>query len=162
MASSTSVESGDIDTTSNQNVEFQVQKYIDESLVMNRDCNILQCYMNDYTDCLKVSYKHVPSNNCIVYRINTVQTNPSVKNTTTGHCGVIEFKTLVQDTIINFTNSINNKKIHNNWDVSIVYADESKKRQDIMQREGDTLEGFINIIDEITNIVSDNVMSCVV
>lgn len=135
------------------NKEFVVEKYIEETLVKNKDCKILQCHFNDYTDFLKISFGKLPTDNSIVYRITRMQTTPSVMSNVSGHCTEDVFINLVQDTMTQFT-SVVQDKLFKNWEATFVIADSLKKRHDIKTWEGETIVKFVEIIDEIKNEIS--------
>lgn len=138
--------------------DAHIKKFVDESLEVNKDCNILYCYMNDYTDRLKVSYGYLASIDSIVYRINTIQTKPNIRQNIIGYYPKNLFETFVKDTINNFTTSINIDKVYHNWDASVVYADNLHKQHDIQEWKGENLQEFMNIINDITH----NVIDCIV
>jgi hypothetical protein len=133
-----------------RNVEV---KFIEDNLVNNKNCKILQCHFNNYTDCLKVSFGVVPTYTHIVYRINMFQTRPNVRKTITGHCHDTTFDNLIQDIILQFTQSINKTKICDDWETTFVTTDTDAKRQNIKTWEGETVEKFVEIIDDITQQV---------
>lgn len=133
--------------------KFAVEKYIEETLVKNKDCKILQCHFNDYTDFLKISFGKLPTDNSIVYRITIMQTTPSVMSNVSGHCDEDVFSNLVRDTMTQFT-SVVKDKLFNNWETTFVIADSLQKRHDIKKWEGETVGKFVEIIDEIIDETS--------
>ena len=135
--------------------EQDTQKYIDNSLVMHKDCKILQCYMNDYTDCLKICYGFLSEREIVVYRIHKIQTKPNITSTEIGCSDVGSFKGFVSDAITQFVKSINNNKIDNNWEISLVSADNLRTRHTIREWEGETLDDFNDTIVAVVQEVID-------
>lgn len=134
-----------------------MQKVINERLEINKDCSILECYMNDYTDCLKLSYGYLASRVSIVYRVHIIQTKPNIIKSYTGKCSKNSFKSIVKDAMTNFTNSINTNKVYDNWDASLAYADNLKKQHIIQEWEGETIDSFNNITDEICLAINNDI-----
>jgi hypothetical protein len=137
--------------------EAQFQKYIEDNLATNKQCKILQCHFNNYTDCLKVSFGVVPSYTDIVYRITILQTRPNVRETITGHCDKTTFEKFIQNTITQFTQSVNKTKVCNDWETTFVSADSLAKRHNINTWEGENVDKFAEMIDDITQMVVKNV-----
>lgn len=138
-----------------QSGEIKFDKNIEENLVNNKECKILQCHLNDYTDCLKLSFAVTTYK--IIYRINIFQTRPDVRKIILGHCDKKTFETFVNETITQFTQSVNNTKVCDHWETTFIVADIDSKRHNINTWEGEHVEKFVEIIDEITQVVVKNV-----
>lgn len=140
-----------------QTTEVQFEKFTEDNLAKNKDCKILQCHLNDYTDCLKISFGVLSTCTDIVYLVNIFQTRPNVRKTITGHCDNATFSKFIQDTITEFTQSVNKTKVCDDWETTFVIADSLAKRKNIRNWEGKSLEKFVGIIDDITQVVINNV-----
>jgi hypothetical protein len=133
--------------------EVQVMEYIEETLVQNKNCKILQCHLNDYTDFVKVSFANYPVDNSVVYRVHNIQTKPNFRNTVTGYCDRNDFGKFVHDTIMKFASSVNQDKVYNDWETSFVIADMLTKRTEIKNWSGKIISNFVETIDEIVQEV---------
>lgn len=136
--------------------EVQVMEYIEDTLAQNKNCKILQCHLNDYTDFVKVSFANYSVDNSIVYRVHIIQTKPNFTNTVTGYCNRSDFGQFVHDTITKFASSVNQDKVYNDWETSFVIADKIKKRRDIKNWTGKSICNFVESIDEIVQEVVDS------
>lgn len=136
-----------------EHYEEQVLKYIEQTLNINKDCKIFQVDLNDYTDFLQISFLKHEEYKCIMYRVCIIQTNPNVRNTFTGHCfNIDEFDKFLKQTIEDFIESTNKTKNYNDWEASLVMADEAKKRHNIKSWEGN---GIDNFNEKVTVIFQD-------
>lgn len=139
-----------------QDIKNQFDGDIEDKLINNKDCKILQCHLNNYTDCLKISFV-VSTYSKIAYRINIFQTRPNVRKTISGQCEHNKFDDFIQDTITKFNQSVNKNKVCDDWETTFVSADNLANRHSIKTWEGETHDNFVDIIDDITQVVVNNV-----
>lgn len=130
---------------------------IQEALVQNKNCKILQCHLNDYTDFVKISFANDPENNSVVYRVHIIQTKPNVTNTISGNCDSKDFGKFVHDMVTQFAKSVNQDKVCDDWETSFVITDNLKKRNEIKNWTGKTISNFVETIDDITHEVVERV-----
>lgn len=135
-----------------QHYDRQVEEHIVKTLAVNTDCKILQCHLNDYTDCLQISFAHCVELKCIIYRVLILQTSPNIKSTVSGHCyNTVEFEKFVKQTMNQFIDTTNKTKVFNDWEVEFVNTDDLRKRHMIKEWEGTCFRGFEQTVDDIRN-----------
>ena len=135
-----------------QRYERQVEEHIVKTLAVNKNCKILHCNLNNYTDSLQISFAYCVELKCIVYRVFTIQTDPHSNSTVLGHCyNSMEFEKFVKQTMTKFIDTTNKTKVLNDWQVELVNTDNLRKRNIIKEWEGTCVGGFEQTVDNIRN-----------